>query len=209
MGLRLACAIALVCVTGQAAFAEQPSAQQKIALTAKPSVVRVWGAYIGDFEFEGQTFQEAIGGTGTGFFITGDGYIATNAHVVADIYGGDDRAKKQLTEQAQRNAILVETLTSPQTVKASRAEGQFLRNWENSILASSETQSKIKYYQQMATQTTATLSQLASIGILIGGTYAFADHQITTGAIIAAMMLSSRVAMPPSKRGARASIATA
>jgi ATP-binding cassette subfamily C protein LapB len=104
--------------------------------------------------------------------------------------------KASLTEQAQRNSILVETLTSPQTVKASRAEGQFLRNWENSILASSETQSKIKYYQQMATQTTATLSQLASIGILIGGTYSFADHQITTGAIIAAMMLSSRVIAP-------------
>ena len=104
--------------------------------------------------------------------------------------------KASLTEQAQRNSILVETLTSPQTVKASRAEGQFLRNWENSILASSETQSKIKYYQQLATQTTGMVSQLASIGILIGGTYAFADHQITTGAIIAAMMLSSRVIAP-------------
>jgi len=104
--------------------------------------------------------------------------------------------KASLTEQAQRNSILVETLTSPQTVKASRAEGQFLRNWEKSILASSETQSKIKYYQQMASQTTATVSQLASIGILIGGTYSFADHQITTGAIVAAMMLSSRVIAP-------------
>jgi ATP-binding cassette subfamily C protein LapB len=40
------------------------------------------------------------------------------------------------------------------------------------------------------------VSQLASIGILIGGTYSFADHQITTGAIIAAMMLSSRVIAP-------------
>jgi len=102
MGLRLACALALVCVVPHVALAEQPSPQQKIALTAKPSVVRVWGAYIADFEFEGQKFQEAIGGTGTGFFITADGYVATNAHVVSDIYGGDDRAKKQLTEDAQR-----------------------------------------------------------------------------------------------------------
>jgi serine protease Do len=102
MGLRLACALAFVCVVPAVAFAEEPSPQQKIALTAKPSVVRVWGAYIADFEFEGQSFQEAIGGTGTGWFITADGYLATNAHVVSDIYGGDDRAKKQLTDEAQK-----------------------------------------------------------------------------------------------------------
>jgi len=104
--------------------------------------------------------------------------------------------RASLSEQAQRNSILVETLTSPQTVKATRAEGQFLRNWENSILASSETQSKIKSAQQVATQTTAALSQLASIAIMLGGTYAFAEHQITMGAIVAAMMLSSRVIAP-------------
>ena len=51
MGLRLACALALVCVVPHVALAEEPSPQQKIALTAKPSVVKVWGAYIADFEF--------------------------------------------------------------------------------------------------------------------------------------------------------------
>jgi hypothetical protein len=104
MGLRLGCALALALVwlVPAVGFAEEPSPQQKIALTAKPSVVRVWGAYIADFDFEGQTFQEAIGGTGTGWFITADGYLATNAHVVSDIYGGDDRAKSQLIDEARK-----------------------------------------------------------------------------------------------------------
>jgi len=105
MGLRLACALALVCVVPQTGFAEEPSPQQKIALTAKPSVVRVWGAYVADFEFEGQKFQEAIGGTGTGFFITADGYIATNAHVVSDIYAGDARAKTMMVDQAREEVF--------------------------------------------------------------------------------------------------------
>jgi ATP-binding cassette, subfamily C, bacterial LapB len=107
-----------------------------------------------------------------------------------------EAVRSGLAEEAQRNSILVETLSSPQTVKATRAEGQFLRNWENSVLASSETHSRIKSSQQLATQVTAVVGQLASISIIIGGTYAFADRQITMGAIIAAMMLSSRVIAP-------------
>lgn len=99
MGLvtRLACAMAIVLALGSSAYA-QPTPQQKVALIAKPSVVRVWGAYIATYEIAGEKVQEAIGGTGTGWFMTPDGYIATNAHVVSDIHDGDDAAKKTLYE---------------------------------------------------------------------------------------------------------------
>src|SRR5512143_4023187 len=90
---RLACVFVLVLVA--TAHAEPPP-QQKVAMTAKPSVVRVWGAYIATYELGGEKVQEAIGGTGTGWFMTPDGYIATNAHVVEDIHNGDDAAKETL-----------------------------------------------------------------------------------------------------------------
>ena len=93
----LVCAIAIGGVT--VAHAEEPSPQQKIAMTYKPSVVRVWGAYIATYDVLGNRAQEAIGGTGTGWFITPDGYIATNAHVVADVQGGDDKAKQALLKK--------------------------------------------------------------------------------------------------------------
>ena len=48
--------------------AGQPAAA--IALIAKPSVVRVWGAYVAVYELGAAKFQESIGGSGTGFFIT-------------------------------------------------------------------------------------------------------------------------------------------
>ncbi|QMV01966.1 type I secretion system permease/ATPase [Devosia sp. D6-9] len=101
-----------------------------------------------------------------------------------------------LKESSQRNAILVEALSATQTVKASRAEGQFLRKWESSIFASSETQNKIKWYQSVATQLTSVISQVSTIGIMIGATYSFAENQVTMGAIVAAMMLSNRVIAP-------------
>ena len=104
--------------------------------------------------------------------------------------------KSALTESNARNSILVESLTGSQTVKASRAEGQMLRRWESTVLASSATQNKIKWYQSLATNVTATLSQLSMAGIIIGGVHRFAAGEISMGAIIAAMMLSNRLISP-------------
>ncbi|MCP8884491.1 type I secretion system permease/ATPase [Devosia sp. XJ19-1] len=104
--------------------------------------------------------------------------------------------KSALAESSARNSVLVEALTGAQTVKASRAEGQLLRRWEAAVLASSNTQDKLRAFQAMATNTTATLSQLSLVGIIVGGSYAFTTGDVTTGAIIAAMMLSNRLIAP-------------
>ncbi|MGV8834041.1 MAG: type I secretion system permease/ATPase [Devosia sp.] len=104
--------------------------------------------------------------------------------------------KSALSEANARNSILVESLTGSQTVKASRAEGQMLRRWETTVLASSETQNKIKWYQSVATNMTATLSQLSMAAIIIGGVHRFSAGEISMGAIIAAMMLSNRLIAP-------------
>ena len=65
MGLvmRLVCALLIAAVA--TAHADPPP-QQKIALTAKPSVVRVWGAYVATYEIAGQRIPEccAVGGSG-------------------------------------------------------------------------------------------------------------------------------------------------
>jgi serine protease Do len=96
--MRLACAIGIgLAVASQAAAGPPANPQQQIAMIAKPSVMRVMGAYVGTLQLGRDRYQEAIGGSGTGFFITADGYIATNAHVVANIADGDTKAKEGLT----------------------------------------------------------------------------------------------------------------
>src|SRR5262245_5663681 len=95
--LRLACAIGIgLAAVARLGAAAPASPQQQIALIAKPAVVRVWGAYLATYKIRNNQFKESIGGSGTGFFITADGYIATNAHVVASVADGEIKAKEAL-----------------------------------------------------------------------------------------------------------------
>ncbi len=81
-----------------------PNPEQKLVMVAKPSVVRVFGVYLAKFRFNDEDWEEAIGGTGSGFFITADGYIATNAHVVQNISEGEDKAKTELSERCPKKS---------------------------------------------------------------------------------------------------------
>ncbi|HTJ03094.1 MAG TPA: type I secretion system permease/ATPase [Methylovirgula sp.] len=108
---------------------------------------------------------------------------------------GDEIAKAQ-TESSLRHAMLVEAVSAIETIKTMRAEGQFLRRWDRLIRVASETQERIKSVTSAAVNTTLFFQQLVTIAVIVAGAYRFADKQITTGAIIAAVMLSSRAVAP-------------
>jgi S1-C subfamily serine protease len=74
---------------------------ERLAMYSKPSVVRIIDGAAGQILFQppgipAQTYTVQAIGLGSGFFISSNGYIATNAHVVSTTHDGEEKAKQAL-----------------------------------------------------------------------------------------------------------------
>ncbi|MGN6471012.1 MAG: type I secretion system permease/ATPase [Rhizobiaceae bacterium] len=99
-------------------------------------------------------------------------------------------------ESAQRHSLLVETISTIETIKSLRAEATLLRKWQQLTHYSTRTSEEIKQLSAAAANSTGFVQQLVSVSIIVAGAYEFADGNMTTGAIIAATMLASRTIAP-------------
>lgn len=80
---------------------------ERLAMFSKPAVVRIVDGAAGQIRFEPpgyqpQTYNVSSIALGSGFFISSNGYIATNAHVVSTTREGEEKAKQALFYQMLR-----------------------------------------------------------------------------------------------------------
>ena len=74
---------------------------ERLTMYSKPAVVRIIDGVAGQIRFEppgyqAQTYEVSAVALGSGFFISSNGYIATNAHVVSTTREGEEKAKQAL-----------------------------------------------------------------------------------------------------------------
>jgi ATP-binding cassette subfamily C protein LapB len=97
---------------------------------------------------------------------------------------------------AQRNATLVESLAGIETIKTQGAEGVIQARWErvNTFLA--RVNVRMRGLSSGAMYAANTLTQFASVAVILIGVYLIGDRQLTMGALIASTMLAGRALAP-------------
>jgi ATP-binding cassette subfamily C protein LapB len=97
---------------------------------------------------------------------------------------------------AQRNATLVESLAGIETIKTQGAEGVIQARWErvNTFLARINV--RMRGLSSGAMYAAGTLTQFATVAVILIGVYLIGDRQLTMGGLIACSMLAGRALAP-------------
>ncbi|MES0880939.1 type I secretion system permease/ATPase [Roseibium sp. SCP14] len=100
------------------------------------------------------------------------------------------------SDAARRQAVLVETISSLETIKVSGSESWFRKAWDRSVAAASRSTTRARYWANTAASFTGVVFQLVSIVIVVWGVFLVLEGQISVGALIAANILAGRVLAP-------------
>ena len=99
-------------------------------------------------------------------------------------------------ESSYRHSLLVEAISSLETIKAIRAEGALQRTWELLVDRTARTLERTRRVSLILTNFTIIVQQISYVSIVIFGSYLFQEGVISMGAIIACVILSGRAVAP-------------
>lgn len=108
----------------------------------------------------------------------------------------DKTVKESMKEGAYKSGIVFETLSGLETIKTQAAEGHMQRKWEEVVEISSRTAVKARGIAAFGINFAALASNVATVGMVVYGAHLIAKGDMTTGALIGAVLLSGRTMAP-------------
>jgi ATP-binding cassette subfamily C protein LapB len=96
----------------------------------------------------------------------------------------------------QKQALLIESLTGIESIKALGAESPIQKQWEQSTGYAAKWGLRSRLLSASSTNVAVFCQQVASVAIIIVGVYMIAAHTLTMGGLIAVVMLSGRTIAP-------------
>lgn len=107
-----------------------------------------------------------------------------------------DTVQRSLELATQRQAMLIETLSGLETLKASCAESERQNLWEKTHGALTRLDMHARFLASLATNGTMFIQQVAGMSTIVAGVYLIIDGNMSVGALVACYMLGSRVLAP-------------
>jgi ATP-binding cassette, subfamily C, bacterial LapB len=101
-----------------------------------------------------------------------------------------------MKHQADLQGVLVETVEGLEDVKASGAQGHFLRRYESATVAAAEAGLKARTMSAFTNNLTAAMQQAVTLVMMVWGVYLIHDNVITAGALVGAIMFAGRAVGP-------------
>lgn len=105
-------------------------------------------------------------------------------------------AQEAQADHGLQQTVLMESIAGMETLKSIAGEGAMLGRWRAIAELGSQSQQRLKDISASAIGLASTFQQVSSIALVLGGYYLFDAGQVTMGAIIAIVMLSSRSLSP-------------
>ncbi|KZY31007.1 MULTISPECIES: type I secretion system permease/ATPase [unclassified Oleiphilus] len=100
---------------------------------------------------------------------------------------------------AEKNSVLVESLSGIETIKSLNAQGRQQGLWERALVRMSLLGVRAKHLTDSVSIVSASVMQLSTMAIVIVGVYQIEQQALSLGALIACVLLSSRALAPMSQ----------
>ncbi len=106
------------------------------------------------------------------------------------------RTQQAMAEGHHKNAVLIETLGGLETIKSVKAEGLMRARWRSGVARHAKISAIGRFLNQFAVNASGFAQQASQVGVVVIGVFLVTANEITTGALIASVILTGRAMGP-------------